>query len=81
MPIENNQQYQITKDLVVKFQNCLDTMLQEDSQDNFFFSTEGIRSEIHPLLIKAQLDAIKSQLEELQTQVKEYENKITPAAP
>jgi len=58
--IRNERQYIITKAQIKKFKKALDEF---DKQ----------KSRVHPMLVKAQKDAMKSQLAELEDQVKEYE--------
>jgi len=58
--IRNERQYVITKAQIKKFQKALDEF---DEQQSI----------VHPMLVKAQKDAIKSQLADLEDQAKEYE--------
>ena len=58
--IRNERQYIITKSQVKRFKNALDD-----------FTKQG--SNTHPMLVKAQKEAMESQLAELEDQVKEYE--------
>ena len=58
--IRNERQYIITKAQIKKFKKALDDF---DKQ----------KSSSHPVLVKAQKDAMKSQLAELEGQAKEYE--------
>jgi ribosome-binding protein aMBF1 (putative translation factor) len=59
--IKNERQYRITKAHVEKLENAI----QE--------TTRSPRRVEHPVLRKAQLDALKSQLKDLQCELKEYE--------
>lgn len=61
--IKNERQYQITKAQANKFEQAL-VESEKRSDEN---------SKIHPLLLKAQQDALRSQLEELRSQLEEYE--------
>jgi ribosome-binding protein aMBF1 (putative translation factor) len=58
--IRNERQYIITKAQIKKFKKALGEF---DKQ----------KSNAHPMLVKAQKDAMKSQLAELEDQAKEYE--------
>jgi ribosome-binding protein aMBF1 (putative translation factor) len=58
--IKNERQYLITKAQVRKFREAIDA---------FDAKTPGA----HPLLVKAQRDALESQLSELSAQLEEYE--------
>jgi ribosome-binding protein aMBF1 (putative translation factor) len=58
--IRNERQYIITKAQIKKFKKALDDF---DKQ----------KSSAHPMLVKAQKDAMKSQLADLEDQAKEYE--------
>jgi transcriptional regulator with XRE-family HTH domain/Zn-dependent peptidase ImmA (M78 family) len=60
--IKNNRQYRITKAQLAKF---------EEAQKSILVKSNG--TNLHPLLIKAQRDALKSQADELREQVEEYE--------
>lgn len=62
--IKNEYQFHITKTQRDKFAQALDQL----------FTEENHQSNIHPLLIKAQKDALTSQLIELNKQIKEYKN-------
>lgn len=59
--IKNDRQYKITKAQAEKFAKTLRNLSQETSV------------QVHPILAKAQKEAIKSQYEELQQELKEYE--------
>ncbi|HIJ54577.1 MAG TPA: helix-turn-helix transcriptional regulator [Deltaproteobacteria bacterium] len=58
--IRNERQYIITKAQIKKFRKALDDFNKQ-------------KSSTHPMLIKAQKDAMESQLAELEDQAKEYE--------
>jgi ribosome-binding protein aMBF1 (putative translation factor) len=58
--IRNQRQYIITKARAKKFKKALDDFNKE-------------KSNAHPMLVKAQKDAIKGELAVLEDQVKEYE--------
>ena len=59
--IKNERQYRITKAQAEKFVKAIREMAESP-----------VREE-HPVLRKAQIDALKSQLEDLQREIKEYE--------
>lgn len=60
--IKNERQYRITKSQAAKFEKAIDEV-------------EAARETgIHPVLRKAQLDAMKSQMEDLQHEIEEYES-------
>jgi transcriptional regulator with XRE-family HTH domain len=61
--IKNERQYRITKSQIDKFLHAL-TKLAEQSD---------VSQEVHPILQKAQADALKSQLTVLRRQIEEYE--------
>ena len=61
--IKNERQYRITKSQAQQFSQTLDSLRQRDSE------SEGI----HPLIAKAQEDALKSQLTDLDGELREYE--------
>ncbi len=61
--IKNERQFRITKTQRDKFAQALEEALANSEQ-----------STIHPLLKKAQQDALRSQLLELDEQIKEYED-------
>lgn len=61
--IKNERQYKITKAQVDRFEQSLENLEEASSVDN----------EIHPLILKAQQDALRSQLDELQEDLREYE--------
>ena len=58
--IRNERQYKITKAQIKKFKEALEKF-------------EKQKSKAHPMLVKAQKDAMKSELAVLEGQVKEYE--------
>lgn len=60
--IKNDRQYRITKTQAEKFQKALDTLSVSPADEN-----------VHPMLRKAQKDAIKSQLDDLKIQISDYE--------
>lgn len=60
--IKNERQYRISRAQARRFQEAL-TALQEQAPDDR-----------HPLLVKAELDAVQSQWEELQADLAEYED-------
>ena len=61
--IKNERQYRITKAQAEKFATALGGIAEES----------GETSEIHPLIQKAQKDALRYQLSELREQLEEYE--------
>ncbi|MEH1861899.1 MAG: XRE family transcriptional regulator [Nostoc sp.] len=61
--IKNERQYRITKAQIDKFSHALEEFA-EQSQSN---------QQVHPILQKAQADALKSQLTDLRMQIEEYE--------
>lgn len=61
--IKNERQFRITKTQRDKFAQALEEVLVNNKQ-----------STMHPLLKKAQEDALRSQLLELDEQIEEYEN-------
>jgi ribosome-binding protein aMBF1 (putative translation factor) len=60
--IRNEREYRITKAQAAKFERALSQL-----------STSGEGVQLHPLVQKAQRDAVQSQLEELKEQIAEYE--------
>ncbi len=62
--IKNDQEYETTKYWVERFANHLNSLRKRPRET----------LEIHPLMAKAQENAVKSQLENLKAQVCEYEN-------
>ena len=61
--IKNERQYRITKAQLAKFSSALDSLLEQGQNDQ----------SIHPLLRKAERDALESQRSELSVLVEEYE--------
>lgn len=61
--IKNERQYRITKTAVERFRHALADLESGSSQ-----------SDLHPLLKKAEQDAVRSQLEDLVTELEEYES-------
>jgi transcriptional regulator with XRE-family HTH domain len=59
--IKNERQYRITKFQANKFRDAINCFSSEDYENT------------HPILLKAQEDALKSQLEELDLELNEYE--------
>lgn len=68
--IENERQYQITCEAAEKLDRAL-TAIERDP---------GLNSDVHPVLRKAQEDAIRSLLEELSAELRDYELR-RPSAP
>ena len=62
--IKNERQYRITKKQATRFSQTLDA-LRRGSGD-----TEGV----HPLILKAQEDALRSQLVDLEGELRDYES-------
>lgn len=60
--IKNERQYRITKSQAEKFENALASMTRSKED-----------SSVHPLIRKAQVDALRSQLEDLNAQVAAYD--------
>ena len=69
--IKNDRQYRITKVAAAKFEEAL---RQFDS------GSATTEPDVHPLIAKAQRDAIKSQLDELRSQLSEYEGLVSGKA-
>ena len=61
--IKNERQYRITKAQAVKFSDALNGLRQRPGDDG-----------IHPLMAKAQEDALSSQLADLENELHEYES-------
>ena len=61
--IKNERQYRITKAQAVKFSDALNGLRQRPDDDG-----------IHPLMAKAQEDALSSQLADLENELHEYES-------
>jgi ribosome-binding protein aMBF1 (putative translation factor) len=62
--IKNERQYKITREQAVRFSNALKNLRQCPNAD----------SGLHPLIAKAQEDAISSQLADLENELREYES-------
>ena len=62
--IKNERQYKITRAQAVRFSNALKNLKQSPNADNG----------LHPLIAKAQEDAISSQLADLESELREYES-------
>ncbi len=63
--IKNERQYRITKNQADRFSQTLDSLGRRYGD-----SKEGT----HPMIAKAQEDAVRSQLEDLEGQLREYES-------
>ena len=63
--IKNERQYRITKNQADRFSQTLDSLRLRSEE-----SREGT----HPLIVKAQEDALRSQLADLEEQLSEYES-------
>lgn len=61
--IKNEREYRITKAQAAKFEHALAQL-----------SGPGAGAELHPLVQKAQRDAVQSQLDELKDELEEYES-------
>ena len=62
--IKNERQYKITKAQAVRFSNNLESLRQRPKDEN----------SLHPLVAKAQEDALSSQLADLESELSEYES-------
>lgn len=62
--IKNERQYKITRAQAVRFSNVLESLRQRPDADD----------RLHPLIAKAQEDAISSQLADLESELREYES-------
>ena len=62
--IKNERQYKITKAQAVRFSKALESFRQNPNTDN----------SLHPLIGKAQEDALSSQLADLESDLREYES-------
>ena len=62
--IKNERQYKITKAQAVRFSNNLESLRQRPKDEN----------NLHPLVAKAQEDALSSQLADLESELSEYES-------
>ena len=63
--IKNERQYRITKNQADRFSQTLDSLRRRSMET---------REEVHPLIAKAQEDALRSQLSDLEEQLREYES-------
>ena len=61
--IKNERQYRITKAQAARFAKALETLRQRPNPNG-----------LHPLIAKAQEDAISSQLADLESELREYES-------
>ena len=61
--IKNERQYRITKNQVDRFSRALDHLRRQPAE----------ATDVHPLIAKAQEDALQSQLVDLEEQLQEYE--------
>ena len=61
--IKNDRQYRITKSQAAKLEQALARPEKRVAS-----------SKVHPLLLKAQSDALRSQLADLRSEIKQYEN-------
>lgn len=64
--IKNERQYRITKAQARKFEEALTQLGESGGHDE--------SAGVHPLLVKAQIDALQSQFEELREQLEEYDS-------
>ena len=62
--IKNERQYKITRAQAARFSNALESLRQRADTDD----------SLHPLIVKAQEDALSSQLEDLDAELREYES-------
>ena len=62
--IKNERQYKITRAQAVRFSNALESLRQRPDANN----------SLHPLIAKAQEDAMSSQLADLESELREYES-------
>ncbi len=62
--IKNERQYRITKAQAVRFSQTLDSLRRRSGE------TDGV----HPIIAKAQEDALRSQLTDLEGELREYES-------
>ncbi len=61
--IANERQYRITRDRAVGFARAIEQ----------FDATSHERTDVHPRLVRAELEALKSQLVDLRAELGEYE--------
>ena len=62
--IKNEREYKITKAQAARFSNALDSLRQRPMDEN----------SLHPLIAKAQEEALSSQLADLESELSEYES-------
>ena len=62
--IKNERQYKITRAQAARFSNALESLRQRPTSDN----------SLHPLIAKAQEDALSSQLADMESELSEYES-------
>ena len=63
--IKNERQYKITRAQAVGFSDALNSLRHRPNGDN---------NGVHPLIAKAQEDALSSQLADLESELREYES-------
>jgi hypothetical protein len=68
--IENYQQYQVTQQQLIKFEESLAAAENVQAID-----IQAIDPSIHPILWKAQLDGLRSVRDELKAELEEYKAK------
>ncbi len=61
--IKNERQYKVTRAQAAKFSDALNSLRQRTDEEG-----------IHPLIAKAQEDALSSQLSDLENELREYES-------
>ena len=69
--IKNERQYRITRAQVERFERTIRELRSRSQTD----------SDVHPLIAKAQEDAVSSQLEDLKREMREYESLKTSEFP
>ena len=69
--IKNERQYRITRAQVERFERTIKELRSRSQTD----------SDVHPLIAKAQEDAVSSQLEDLKREMREYESLKTSEFP
>ena len=69
--IKNERQYRITRAQVERFERTIKELRSRSQTD----------SNVHPLIAKAQEDAVSSQLEDLKREMREYESLKTSEFP
>ena len=62
--IKNERQYRVTKSQALRFSDALETLRQTPKESNH----------LHPVLVKAQEEALSSQIADLQSELEEYES-------